>query len=572
MLAMSTLFLRTLREDPAEAELPSHKLLMRGGYIRRAAPGVYSWLPLGKIVFDNVTRVVREEMNAIGAQELLFPALLPQEPYDVTGRSTDYGDALFRLTDRRGGRYVLGPTHEEMFALTVKSEFTSYRDFPVFLYQVQTKYRDEARPRSGLLRGREFVMKDSYSFDVDDAGLQKSYDAHRDAYVQIFDRLGFDYRIVSATSGAMGGTHSEEFLAPAGTGEDTFVTCGHCHYAANVEAVQTRPPGEAADADHPPLEVLDTPDTPTIETLVERLDVPTSATLKNLLVTVRDGESSYVAAVGVPGDRDIHMGKLEEALAPATVDIFEPEDFTARPDLARGYVGPQGLPERGVTYLADPRVAPGTAWVTGANEVDRHARNVVAGRDFTVDRYVDVASVVDGDPCPRCGSALSIERGIEIGHIFQLGRKYADAFELDVLGPDGKPDRVTMGSYGIGISRIVAALAEQGHDGQGLVWPREVAPADVHIVGTGKENQVDVALQLARQLEAAGVRALCDDRAGVSPGVKFTDAELLGVPTILVVGRGLAQGSVELRDRRSGQRQEIALEEAVRRVTDLSRS
>lgn len=571
MLAMSTLFLRTLREDPAEAEVPSHKLLVRAGCIRRAAAGVYSWLPLGKIVFDNVARVVREEMDAIGAQELLFPALLPQEPYDLTGRSTDYGDLLFRLKDRRGGRYVLGPTHEEMFALTVKSEYTSYKDFPVFLYQIQTKYRDEARPRSGLLRGREFVMKDSYSFDLDDAGLQKSYDAHRDAYVQIFDRLGFDYRIVSATSGAMGGSHSEEFLAPAPVGEDTFVTCGQCHYAANVEAVETQPPRAATDAQHPPLEVLDTPDTPTIETLAERLDVPTSATLKNLLVTVREAQRSYVAAVGVPGDRDVHVGKLEEALAPASVEIFEADDFAARPDLARGYVGPQGLPERGVTYIADPRIAPGTAWVTGANEVDRHAKDVVAGRDFTVDRYLDVASVLDGDPCPRCGSALSIERGIEIGHIFQLGRKYADAFELDVLGPDGKPNRVTMGSYGIGISRIVAALAEQGHDNQGLIWPREVAPADVHIVGTGKENQVDVALQLAGQLEAGGVRVLCDDRAGVSPGVKFTDAELIGVPTILVVGRGLPQGFVELRDRLSGQRQEVPVDEAVGRVTALTR-
>lgn len=571
MLRMSSLFLRTLREDPADAELPSHKLLVRGGYIRRAAAGVYSWLPLGKIVVDNVTRVVREEMDAIGAQELLFPALLPQEPYDTTGRSADYGDLLFRLADRRGGNYVLGPTHEELFALTVKSEYSSYKDFPVFLYQVQTKYRDEARPRSGLLRGREFLMKDSYSFDLDDAGLQKSYDAHREAYLRIFDRLGFDYRVASAVSGAMGGTHSEEFLAPAAAGEDTFVTCGRCPYAANVEAVQAAPPPADAAAEHPPLEVVDTPATPTIETLAERLDVPTSATLKNLLVTVDDGERPYVAAVGVPGDRDVHMGKLEEALAPARLTVFDTEDFARRPDLASGYVGPQGLPERGVTYLADTRVASGTAWVTGANAVDQHALNVVAGRDFTVDHYLDVATVLGGDPCPRCSSPLSIERGIEIGHIFQLGRKYTNAFELDALGPDGKPNRVTMGSYGIGVSRVVAALAEQGHDELGLVWPREVAPADVHVIGTGKDDQVDVAVQSAQQLEAAGVRVLCDDRASVSPGVKFTDAELLGVPTILVIGRGLTRGVAEVRDRASGEREEVPLDGLVDHIASLVR-
>ncbi len=571
MLRMSTLFLRTLREDPADAEVPSHKLLVRAGYIRRAAAGVYTWLPLGKIVFDNVARVVRAEMDAIGAQELLFPTLLPREPYERTGRYYDYGPDLFRLKDRKQGDYLLAPTHEEMFTLAVKGEYTSYRDLPVVLYQIQTKYRDEPRPRSGIIRGREFVMKDSYSFDLDDAGLQKSYDLHRDAYVRIFDRLGFDYRVVAALTGAMGGSHSEEFLARAPTGEDTFVSCGQCHYAANVEAVEVRPPQVDAAAEHPPVEVVDTPDTPTIETLAVRLGVPASATLKNLLVTVREGEHSYVAAVGVPGDREVHMGKLEAALAPASVEIFEAEDFAARPDLARGYVGPHGLRDRGVTYIADPRVAPGTAWVTGANEPDRHAMNVVAGRDFTADRYLDVASVLDGDACPRCGSSLAIERGIEIGHIFQLGRKYTDSFELDVLGPDGKPNRVTMGSYGIGVSRVVAALAEQSHDEQGLMWPREVAPADVHVLGTGKENQIDVAVELSQRLEASGARVLCDDRAGVSPGVKFTDAELLGVPTIVVVGRGLSRGVVEVRDRRSGERREVPLDEAPDHVTALVR-
>ncbi len=564
VLRMSTLFLRTLREDPADAEVPSHKLLVRAGYVRRVAAGIYSWLPLGKIVLDNVTRIVREEMDRMGAQEVLFPALLPREFYEATGRWTEYGDSLFRLRDRKGGDYLLGPTHEEMFTLLVKGEFSSYKDFPVMLYQIQTKYRDEARPRSGILRGREFVMKDSYSFDLDDAGLQASYDAHRDAYIRIFRRLGIDYRIVFAMAGAMGGSHSEEFLAPAATGEDTYVACPKCDYAANVEAVRTAVPAAPDEpGDHPPLEVLDTPDTPTIETLAAHLGVPASATLKNLLVKV-DGE---ITAVGVPGDREVDLTRLEAALAPARVEIVEAEDFAGRPDLVRGYVGPQG--ERTFRYLADPRVAPGTSWVTGANEVDRHVRNAVCGRDFTVDAYVDVASVLEGDPCPVCEGPLEIGRAIEIGHIFQLGRKYADAFALDALGPDGKPVRVTMGSYGVGVSRAVAVLAEQSHDELGLCWPREVAPADVHLVATGKGDQIDVALDLARRLEQAGLRVLVDDRRGASPGVKFADAELIGVPTIVVVGRGLANGVVEVKDRATGNREEVPLDGVVGRLTEL---
>jgi prolyl-tRNA synthetase len=558
---MSQLFLRTLREDPADAEVPSHKLLVRAGYVRRVAAGIYSWLPLGKIVLENVAKVVRTEMDAAGGQEVLLPALLPREPYEATGRWAEYGDQLFRLTDRRDGEYLLGPTHEEIFTLMVKGEYSSYKDLPVILYQIQTKYRDEARPRSGILRGREFLMKDSYSFDLDDEGLAKSYDLHRDAYVRIFDRLGLRYRIVSAMSGAMGGSRSEEFLAPTPVGEDTFVACGQCDYAANVEAVRVRPP-ETDAVPHPPaLEVLDTPGTPTIDTLAEFLGVPASATLKNLLVTTEAGE---IVAVGVPGDREVDLDRLAAALGP--VEIFD--DFAGRPDLVKGYIGPQGLPSD-VRYVADPRVGPGTVWVTGANEVDRHARGVVCGRDFPVPEYADVATVLPGDPCPRCGGALSLDRAIEIGHIFQLGRKYCDAFELDVLGPDGKPARVTMGSYGIGVSRAVAAVAEQTHDDKGLCWPREMAPADVHIVATGKDGQVAVALQLAGELEARGGRVLVDDRPGVSPGVKFTDAELIGVPTILVVGRGLADGMVELRDRRNGSREELRLDEIVDRLSGL---
>ncbi|RJL26654.1 proline--tRNA ligase [Bailinhaonella thermotolerans] len=574
---MSSLFLRTLREDPADAEVPSHKLLVRGGYVRRVAPGIYSWLPLGKIVLENVARVVREEMNRAGGQEVLFPALLPREHYEVTGRWTEYGDTLFRLKDRKGGDYLLGPTHEEMFTLMVKGEYSSYKDYPVILYQIQTKYRDEARPRAGILRGREFVMKDSYSFDLDDEGLKRSYELHREAYIKIFDRLGLDYKMVFATSGAMGGSASEEFLAPTPTGEDTFVQCAGCDYAANTEAVVLAAP-EAAAGEAPPAEVLDTPDTPTIETLVELLrsrgmDIDASGTLKNVVLkTRRPGEDWELLVVGVPGDREVDLDRLAGQFEPVEVAQAEPEDLARQPALVKGYIGPQILAGLGVRYLVDPLVRPGSAWVTGANEQDRHAANVVRGRDFEPDGEIGAVEVRSGDRCARCGSELTIARGIEIGHIFQLGRKYADAFGLDALGPDGRPVRITMGSYGVGVSRAVAAVIEQSHDDKGLIWPREIAPADVHVIGTGKDNQIEVALEIAGELEAAGLRVLVDDRAGVSPGVKFTDAELLGIPTALVIGRGLAQGVLELRDRATGAREEIPHAEAVARVLAAVRS
>lgn len=556
---MSRLMVKTLRDDPADAETLSHKLLVRAGYVRRTAAGIWSWLPLGKRVLDNVSRVVREEMDAIGAQEVLLPALLPKEPYEASGRWEEYGDLLFRLKDRKGSDYLLGPTHEEIFTQVVKDQCTSYKDLPVMLYQIQTKYRDEARPRSGVLRGREFQMKDSYSFDTTDEGLAESYALHREAYRKIFTRLGLDYRVVSAISGAMGGSASEEFLAPAAAGEDTFADCPECGFAANTEAV-TFALAETDGSAHGPVEELDTPDTPTIETLAQHLRVPASATLKNLLVKV-DGE---IVAVGVPGDREVDLGKLEEHLAPAEVQLVTAEDFEGRPELVRGYVGPQGMKLR---YIADPRIAPGTAWVTGANKKDTHARNVVVGRDFDVDDYLDVVVVQEGDPCPRCGHGLKLDRAIEIGHIFQLGRKYADTFQLDVLGQNGKPVRVTMGSYGIGVSRAVAALAEQTADGQGLCWPAEVAPADIHVVAAGKALQTELALEIAEKLGAAGARVLVDDRPGISPGVKFTDSELIGVPKIVVAGRRSADGIVEVKDRRTGEREELTVAEAVARLT-----
>ncbi|MFF2412241.1 proline--tRNA ligase [Streptomyces sp. NPDC058092] len=556
---MSRLMIKTLRDDPADAETLNHKLLVRAGYVRRTAAGIWTWLPLGKKVLENITRVVREEMDAIGGQEVLLPALLPKESYDASGRYHEYGDLLFKLKDRKGAEYLLGPTHEEIFTQVVKDQITSYKDLPVILYQIQTKYRDEARPRAGVLRGREFQMKDSYSFDTTDEGLVEAYQLHRAAYIRIFERLGLDHRIVSAVSGAMGGSASEEFLAPAPAGEDTFVDCPACDYAANTEAVTFKATPVDGSA-HGPVEELDTPDTPTIETLAAHLGVPASATLKNLLVKV-DGE---IVAVGVPGDREVDLGKLGEHLAPAVVELVTAEDFEGRPDLVRGYVGPQGLEK--VRYIADPRIAAGTAWITGANKPGTHAKNVVAGRDFEVDDYLDVVVVEAGDPCPRCGTGLKLDRAIEIGHIFQLGRKFADAFQLDVLGQNGKPVRVTMGSYGIGVSRAVAALAEQTADEQGLCWPREIAPADVHVVAAGKALQTELALDVSEKLAAAGVRVMVDDRAGVSPGVKFTDAELIGVPKILVAGRRSAEGVLELKDRRTGEREELTVDEAIARL------
>ena len=586
IMRMSSLFVRTLREDPADAEVPSHRLLLRAGYIRRAAPGIYSWLPLGLRVLRRIENVIREEMDAIGAQELLFPALLPREPYEATGRWTEYGDGIFRLKDRKDADYLLGPTHEEMFTLVVKDLYSSYKDLPLAIYQIQTKYRDEARPRAGLLRGREFVMKDSYSFDVDDAGLEASYQRHRDAYIRIFDRLGFEYVIVKATSGAMGGSKSEEFLAKAEVGEDTYVRCTTCDYAANVEAVQVRPPSPVPYDDAPAAHAEQTPDTPTIDTLVAHLDErfpradrPWNAgdTLKNVLLTLKhpDGTREPIA-VGLPGDREVDQKRLEGQLEPTEVEPFDEAEFKKHPSLVKGYIGPGVLGEKnasGIRYLVDPRIVEGTRWVTGADVDGSHVIDLVAGRDFTPDGTIEAAEVRDGDPCPNCeDGVLEAARGIEMGHIFQLGRKYADALGLQVLDENGKLVTVTMGSYGIGPSRAVAAIAENTLDEIGLVWPREVAPADVHLVATGKDEHVHAAAdRIVHELDRQGIEVLYDDRVKVSPGVKFKDAELIGVPTIVVVGKGLADGTVEVKDRRTGEREDVPADHVVDHVVRLVR-
>ena len=592
---MSSYFARTLREDPVEAEVDSHKLLVRAGYIRRAAPGIYTWLPLGLRVLRNIENVVREEMDRIGGQELQFPVLLPREPYEATNRWEEFGSSLFKLQDRKGGDYLLGPTHEEMFTVIVKDLFSSYKDLPILLYQIKEKYRDEARPRAGVIRGREFVMKDLYSFDLTDEGLAHSYALNRGAYRRVYTRLGLEFAICQAQSGAMGGSASEEFLFPCDIGEDTFVRSPG-GYAANAEAVTTAVPEALPFDDAPAPEVLPTPDSTTIESLVAkanelypRKDRPWRAedTLKNVVVVAEEPDGhSEVIVVGVPGNREVDMKRLEAALAPAEVRMAEPEDMKAFPQLVPGYIGPQVIgpnsPLRSVDpdgvmsgspkYLLDPRVVPGTRWITGANEAGKHVFNLVAGRDFEADGTVEAAEVLPGDPAPDGSGPLTLARGIEIGHIFALGRKYAKALGLTVLDENGKAQVVTMGSYGIGVSRLVAAIAENTHDDKGLVWPVNVAPFQVHVLATGKDPQVFAAAEkLARELEAAGIPVLYDDRAKASAGVKFKDAELMGMPYLLVVGKGLANGTVEIRDRRAGNTLDCTVEAAVEKLLGFIR-
>jgi prolyl-tRNA synthetase len=581
-IRLSNLFLRTLREDPNEAEVDSHKLLLRAGYIRRAGAGLYTWLPLGLAVKAKIEQVVREEMANAGAQEVFFPALLPREPFEATGRWTEYGDNLFRLQDRKKTDYLLAPTHEEMFTLLVKDLYSSYKDLPVALYQIQNKYRDEARPRAGLLRGREFVMKDAYSFDVTDEGLAKAYQAQRDAYERIFTRLGVDYVIVKADAGAMGGSASEEFLSPSPIGEDTFVRSPG-GYAANVEAVTTVVPAKIAIDGQPAAEVLATPECSNIKRIVawsnanvkrvDGADWTAAHTLKNNVMALVSPEGKReLVVVGLPGDREVDVKRAEAAFSPNEIEQANDEDFAKHPELIKGYIGPvkDGQAILGlagatkIRYLLDPRVVEGSAWLTGANVSEKHVFGLVAGRDFTADGVVDIAEVRVGDEAPDGSGPLELARGIEIGHVFQLGRKYAEALDLKVLDENGKLVTVTMGSYGIGITRMIAVLAEANHDDKGLIWPEAVSPADVYIVAAGKDEVVyETAEKLALELEAKGKTVILDDRQKVSPGVKFGDAELIGVPNIVIVGKGLEQGDVDLWDRRSGERRPVKLESAL---------
>ena len=584
---LSELFLRTLREDPADAEVPSHKLLVRAGYVRRVAPGVYTWLPLGLRAMRKIEDVIRQEMNAIGGQEMLFPALLPRDPYEQSNRWTEYGDNLFRLKDRKGADMLLGPTHEEMFATAVKDMYSSYKDFPVTLYQIQTKYRDEERPRAGVLRGREFTMKDSYSFDMTDEGLDESYARHRKAYQNIFDRLEIDYAICKATSGAMGGSASEEFLAVSEVGEDTFVRATEGDYAANVEAVVTQAPEEIPFDGLPEAQEHETPNSETIESLVEWAnsagitvdghEVTAADTLKCMMIKVaapaaaEEEKEWELAAVLIPGDRELDEKRLEASLEPVEFELAGEGDFKKNPFLVKGYVGPRALNAHDVKVYADPRVVSGSSWITGADAPNRHVVGCVAGRDFTVDEFIEAAEVKEGDPAPNGQGTLTLERGIELGHIFQLGRKYTEAFDVQILDENGKRAVPTMGSYGIGVTRMLAVLAEQRHDEKGLNWPVAVAPYQVHVAVANKDAAaLEAGQKLVEDLNRAGIEVLFDDRPKVSPGVKFKDAELLGMPFIAILGRSFKDGIIELRIR-GGETREVPADSIVDTLTELIR-
>jgi len=568
-MRMSVLFLRTLREDPADAEVDSHRLLLRAGYIRRVATGLYSWLPLGARVMRKVSEIVRQEMDLAGAQEVSLPIAQPLELWDRSGRNALYGELMFRLTDRKDSAYCLSPTAEEVVTTLVAQEYGSYRDLPVNLYQINWKYRDEIRPRFGLLRSREFLMKDAYSFDLDAAGQRESYRRMYDAYHRIFERCGLTFRPVEAQSGEMGGDVNHEFMAVAAVGEDDFVWCKACDYAANVEAARRRAPhepdGAAPPPDIAPRDTVHTPDLGAITAVSTFLQVAPDRMLKCIAFDV-DGELGLAL---VPGDREVNEIALAAALAPKHVRLFADADFEAHPELAKGYIGPD-FPAA-VVVVADPAVAAPIGWVTGANEVDHHVRNVVLGRDFHVDVWADLVTIVSGDRCPRCQEPLSVDRGIEVGHVFQIGTKYSVALDANYTDEHGDQHPMVMGCYGIGVTRVVAAIVEEHHDEHGIAWPAALAPFDVHLVavpGRG-EHAAEVFSQAERiyaELTGRGVDVLYDDR-DASPGVKFADADLIGVPTQIVVGaKGLAKGMVERKDRATGTRDDVPVGEIVNRL------
>ena len=576
------MFLRTLREDPADADVDSAKLLQRAGYIRKAAPGIWTWLPLGLRVLNKIEAIIREEINGIGAQEVHFPALLPREPYEATHRWEEYGDNIFRLKDRHEADYLLAPTHEEMFTLLVKDMYSSYKDLPVTLYQIQTKYRDEFRPRAGLIRGREFIMKDAYSFTIDEEGMRKAYYDERGAYERIFQRLDLKYVPVFAMSGPMGGSASEEFLAPMPIGEDTFALAPSGK-AWNVEALSTPEPPAVDCAATPAADKRATPNAGAIDEMVDYANArypredgrawQAADILKNVVIAVKHAEDENhdepwreLVVVGVPGDRVVDMKRLEAQFAPSEIEEATEDDLKAHPELVRGYIGPMGVgPQaRGgkkastaddagdaLRYLIDAHVARGSAWFTGADERDVDYYNLVYGRDFKADGVVEAVEVRHGDMSPDGSGPLSFERGVEIGQVFQLGLKYSKALDLKVLDQNGKAVPVWMGCYGIGVSRVLACIAETHHDEAGLAWPSVIAPAAVHVVATGKDAAAfEGAERLVAELETRGLEVIYDDRKKVSPGVKFKDAELIGVPLVAVVGRDYVNdGTIELRDR-----------------------
>lgn len=559
-MRMSRLLLRTLRDAPGDAEVASHRLLIRAGYIRRVASGIYTYLPLGQRVLGRITEIVREEMNRAGAQEILMPVLQPRELWEQSGRVGSLGPEVYSAfeTECRGARFVLGPTHEEVVTATVSADVDSYRDLPLTVYQIQSKFRGEARPRYGLLRGREFVMKDAYSFDVSAEAMKQSYQAQYDAYCAVFDRCGLPYTPVEAQAGAIGGDVNHEFMVPSDIGEDQFARCTACDYSANVEAAQSAPRERGAESSGEELVAHHTPDRPGIDLVVEFFSdrgLEAAGMLKCIAVLDADDKPAIIL---VPGDR--------EAILPAGMRAFAEDDFAAHPELVKGYIGPMGMRGRGVRVLADHAVAVGGPWVTGANEADHHVTGATLGRDFEVDDWGSFATVAAGDPCPRCGQPLELVRSVEAGHVFQLGLRYSTTMAgATFTDENGEEKPFWMGCYGIGISRLMAVIAEANHDDSGLIWPAQVAPFDVHLLSLGGDRSPEVAEaaeSLYGELEAAGVQVLYDDR-DASAGVKFADADLIGLPTQLVVGKkGLERGVVERKDRASGERDEVPLDKA----------
>ncbi len=562
----SKLFAPTLREAPAEAEAASHVLLLRAAFIRKVAAGIYINLPFGVKSMRKIEDIIREEMDATGAQEIRMPIVLPAEPWKVTGRWQAYGDLMFKLKDRHGREMGLGPTEEEVVTPLVAAELPSYRDLPINLYQVEWKYRDEFRPRYGLLRGREFLMKDAYSFDRDEEGLRASYDVMFEAYKRIFDRCGLEYRIVEADPGQIGGGINHEYLAITRAGEDTFLYCETCDYAADLEAATPGWPaaGDLAATEAEALTEIHTPDAATIQAVAEFTGRPASEMLKTMLFDA----GGQTVAVLLPGDHEVNEEKVARLFFPTLVRAFEEKDFAER-GFAKGYVGPQAMPDDAVV-LADQSVRLGANWVTGANRPDHHVTGANEGRDFRVDRWEDVVQAVEGDPCPVDGGSLRAGRGIVVGHIYQLGTKYSEPLKATFLDEDGTEQPYVMGCYGIGISRILPAVAEQYHDDVGLKLPPALAPYESIVIATNMDQPpvVETAERIYEALAEAGVEVVFDDRA-VTAGVKFADAELIGYPVQVVVGkRGVEAGAVDVKVRATDARDQVPLDQVVAAVRE----
>ena len=563
-MRFSRTLIPTLKETPAEAEVISHQLMLRAGYIRKLAAGIYTWLPLGYRVLRKVERIVRQEMDRAGAQEILMPGVQPAELWQESGRWDFYGKELLRFKDRHDHEFCLAPTHEEVVTDLIRREVRSYRDLPLNLYQIQTKFRDEIRPRFGVMRAREFLMKDAYSFDVDEATSIASYENMRRAYRAIFDRLGLKYSMVEADSGAIGGSYSHEFMVLAATGEDDIVSCGRCDYAANLEKAAVAPPQGEPPAPVRETEVVSTPGAHTVQQVAEFLGVDADKVAKTLIY-LADGQP--VAAV-VRGDRELNEVKLKNLVGAAEVFLADPETIQKVTGGPLGFSGPVGLT---IPVLVDLELHQEAALVAGANAADSHVVGMHLGLDVPQGRMADLRAAAPGDACPRCGGGLNFARGIEVGHIFRLGAKYSQALGATFLDAEGATQTIIMGCYGIGVSRIVAAAIEQGHDDNGMILPLAIAPFAVAVLPMAASGPAaETAERLYGELMAAGVDAIIDDR-DLRPGVKFKDGDLVGIPLRLVVGdKGLKNGQVELKNRASGEVEMVAVDQAVARVAELA--